>query len=264
MKLILLLLLTILLFITLLEKRNVAALNPTGRIIGGQAAYVGQFKFAAAIEVTTKTSKYFCGGSLIHHQWILTAGQCVHDGILFTIHLGSITLEGSDSARLTLATSEYVLHPEYNPNTLENDVGLIQLRRPVSFTAYVQPIATIADLEDYTDLVIIGWGQTSDSQAALSNVLNFVNVTSVSNLECKAVYGNQINDDMVCVAGQYNEGTCIGDSGGALVHYAPNSRRHVGIASFISSNGCESLDPSGFARTYSYKEWIKNVTGLSL
>jgi hypothetical protein len=47
------------------------------------------------------------------------------------------------------------------------------------------------------------------AQAALSNVLNFVNVTSVSNLECKAVYGNQINDDMVCVAGQYNEGTCI-------------------------------------------------------
>jgi hypothetical protein len=55
-------------------------------------------------------------------------------GILFTVHLGSITLEGPDSYRLTSATSEYVLHPEYNPNTLENDVGLIQLRIPVSYT----------------------------------------------------------------------------------------------------------------------------------
>jgi hypothetical protein len=46
------------------------------------------------------------------------------------------------------------------------------------------------------------------AEPALSNVLNYVDVVAVSNAECKAVYGNQIGDNMVCVAGEYNEGTC--------------------------------------------------------
>jgi hypothetical protein len=34
----------------------------------------------------------------------------------------------------------------------------------------------------------------------------------------------------------------------------------VGISSFVSGNGCESSDPSGFTRTYPYNDWIKNIT----
>ena len=54
---------------------------------------------------------------------------------LFTIQLGSNTLTEDDPNRVTVATSEYALHPEFNPTTLENDVGLIKLRLPVEFTS---------------------------------------------------------------------------------------------------------------------------------
>lgn len=37
----------------------------------------GQFPFAAAITISTSTGRYFCGGTLINSQWIVTAGQCV-------------------------------------------------------------------------------------------------------------------------------------------------------------------------------------------
>jgi hypothetical protein len=33
----------------------------------------------------------------------------------------------------------------------------------------------------------------------------------------------------------------------------------VGVASFVSGNGCESLDPSGFSRAYSYMPWLNQV-----
>jgi hypothetical protein len=36
----------------------------------------------------------------------------------------------------------------------------------------------------------------------------------------------------------------------------------VGIASFLSGNGCESTDPSGYIRTDPYRDWIKSVAGL--
>ena len=54
---------------------------------------------------------------------------------LFTIQIGSNKLTEDDTNRVIVATSEYVIHPEFNPTTLENDVGLIKLRIPVEFTS---------------------------------------------------------------------------------------------------------------------------------
>ncbi|KAJ3656381.1 hypothetical protein Zmor_015463 [Zophobas morio] len=49
---------------------------------------------------------------------------------------------------------------------------------------------------------------------------------------------------MVCFEGNYNEGTCFGDSGSPITQYI--SRGYViahAISSFFSANGCESTDP---------------------
>jgi secreted trypsin-like serine protease len=113
--------------------------------------------------------------------------------------------------------------------------------------------------------------------AGLVDDLNYVFLVTLSNEECRLAFGNQVDDNMVCVEGNYNEGTCRvslkvtsvqflplgfqGDLGSPLIQYGISSiTYHVGISSFISSNGCESTDPSGFTRTAPYVEWITNVT----
>jgi secreted trypsin-like serine protease len=109
--------------------------KPDGvRIIGGQEATASRFPYAAAIYKSTPSGNYFCTGSFMNYQWILTAGQCVDGATLFTILLGTHKLSGDDSTVLKLATETYFLHPEYNPDTLENDIGLIKLRMPVTIT----------------------------------------------------------------------------------------------------------------------------------
>jgi secreted trypsin-like serine protease len=235
------------------------------RIIGGETARSGQFPFSAAIYIRTEDGSYFCGGALISNQWVLTAGQCVNGAISFTIHLGSNHLEQNDPNKIIVATSDYELHPDFNPDTLENDVGLIKLRQPVMYNDYIQRVLLAYDYtSDYTVVTGIGWGQTSDSVSGLSEELQYVTLSAIPNEECVAVYGNQISDHMVCVAGDYNEGTCSGDSGSPLLDNDPVSRslRHVGIASFISGNGCENTDPSGYTKTYSFRDWIRNITNL--
>jgi secreted trypsin-like serine protease len=234
------------------------------RIIGGQAANAGQFAYAAAITVQTGNGRFSCGGTLLNQEWILTAGQCVDEAVLFTIQLGSNTLEGDDPYRVKVASSEYVVHPDYNPLTLENDIGLIKLRMPVEYSQYLSQIGLLGATYNVTvrSLVAIGWGQTSGEDSGLSNDLMWVNVVPLSNEECKIFYGNQISDNNICVEGNYNEGTCYGDTGSALIQDIGKYKIHTGIASFISGNGCASTDPSGYTRTFPYRDWIRNYTGV--
>ncbi|XP_063913451.1 brachyurin-like [Zophobas morio] len=234
-----------------------------GRIIGGNEANAGQFPFAAAIYKQTSTGTYFCAGALINSQWIATAGQCVADAVIFTVRVGSNSLNANDPNALRLATDTYFLHPDYNPDTLEHDVGLIKLRLPITFTDYIKAVSVISttNLPDGTSVATLGWGQTSDEEAGLVDGLNYVFLVTLSNEECRLAFGNQITDNMVCVDGNYNEGTCRGDLGSPLIQYGGSSLTYlVGLSSWISGNGCESTDPSGFTRIYAYVSWINNVT----
>ncbi|KAJ3656351.1 hypothetical protein Zmor_015435 [Zophobas morio] len=134
---------------------------------------------------------------------------------------------------------------------------------PIEFTDYIRRLLPLAlhELPAKPDLRSIGWGQTSDSNSSLSEDLQVVRVASVTNNESKIVYGNQITDKMGCVVGNYNEGACHGGIGSPLLDaYSRYTAIHVGFASFVSSNGCESTDPSGYTRIYGYVNWITEVT----
>jgi hypothetical protein len=61
---------------------------------------------------------------------------------------------------------------------------------------------------DLIDMWTVGWGQASDQDSELQNELQWVEVARLTNEECKIFYGNQINDNTLCVEGNYNEGTC--------------------------------------------------------
>ncbi|KAJ3632580.1 hypothetical protein MTP99_009580 [Tenebrio molitor] len=233
-----------------------------GRIVGGEVANAGQFPFAAAIYIATADSTYFCGGALINMQWILTAGQCVDGALLFTIRLGNNKLSTNDDNMLLLSTETYFLHPDYDPVTLSNDIGLIRLRMQINFTEYIWSTTILKNghIPDGSSVLTVGWGQTSDEVAGLSDDLRYANLVTLSHEECLAAFGTQVNEQMLCVAGNYNEGTCRGDLGSPLIEYLGPMVYHIGVSSFISSNGCESSDPSGFTRTYSYFDWIYNTT----
>ena len=91
---------------------------------------------------------------------------------------------------------------------------------------YIQPIERlpVSEVPDYVSASVFGWGQISDGRfystylkytmfkfsedAGLSNALQWVRVVTVTNAECSLTYGSQITVTMVCVEGNYNEGSC--------------------------------------------------------
>jgi len=88
----------------------------------------------------------------------------------------------------------------------------------------------------------------------------------IENPICNSVYGI-IYDGIMCIDSSDGKGVCNGDSGGSLNMRqagAENKWTQVGVASFVSSNGCESGDPHGFTRVAYFGQWIESETGLKM
>lgn len=104
--------------------------------------------------------------------------------------------------------------------------------------------------------------------------LSYANLSIISLEECRVTYGTQVADNMVCAVGNQPADSCTvrfffyyklvkcifqGDNGSPLIFPVAKAYAFIGTASFISGNGCESLDPLGYTRTDPYWKWIVQI-----
>jgi secreted trypsin-like serine protease len=76
-------------------------------------------------------SHFVCSSSIISEEWILTAAQCI-DGVgIVTVLAGIVDLNASGAVA---QSSDLILHKDYDPENVLNDIGLVQLRTPLTFT----------------------------------------------------------------------------------------------------------------------------------
>ncbi|CAB3370547.1 Hypothetical predicted protein [Cloeon dipterum] len=235
------------------------------RIVGGTYADNGQFPWQVGMYLD---GSGFCGGSLISDTVVLTAGHCVDGTRTFTVHVGSVDIDLTTEPAQIISASTKVLHEYYAAQNLLNDIGLVLLDAPVQ-GANIQPIRLPgrSQIEETFEGVIgtaSGWGRVSDDDSRLSQYLNFVNLTVISNVDCEAIYGAAVNDAKLCVSTRGGlAGTCFGDSGGPLVIYEPDGiATEIGITSFVADEGCQTGLPAGFTRISLYLDWISQNAGV--
>ncbi|EFX79603.1 chymotrypsin-like protein [Daphnia pulex] len=235
------------------------------RIVGGTEAVPNSLPWQVALFID---DKYFCGGSLISNEWVMTAAHCADGAVFFNILLGShnVRLAAADEpTRVEVTSFDYTVHPDWASLRIRNDVALIKLPAPIEFTPEIQPICMAPSTEpDHVGDILhnSGWGKPSDAAAGISPTLNEVYMPCMSNDECAAYFGNTIQPGNICTDTTGGHSACNGDSGGPLSYINGGVYNQVGIVSFGSSAGCEVGYPAAYTRVSYYADWISSVTGL--
>jgi len=112
-------------------------------IVGGEDADIQDYPYQVALLSTGGWA--YCGASIINEYWILTAAHCVQGESASNteVRMGSDNsyAQGGD----TYDSAEIISHPDYNSNSMNNDIALIKLEDPISFNNSTQPVVLMCD-----------------------------------------------------------------------------------------------------------------------
>ncbi|CAL8364258.1 unnamed protein product [Lota lota] len=197
---------------------GVSETGTSTRIVGGTPAVSGAWPW----QVSLQYKQHFCGGTIISKDWILTAAHCFpepSDPSTLSVYYGGILL----SQMFTRASVQRIIvHEDYNTDTDANDVALLRLRSPLTFTQDVRPACLPnvgVNLNPERQAWTTGWG-TLRSDGPSPNNLMQAEVTIYSRDRCNQpeILNQRVTETMIC-AGKLAGGvdSCQGDSGGPLV-----------------------------------------------
>ncbi|XP_056450806.1 transmembrane protease serine 2-like [Gadus chalcogrammus] len=200
---------------------GVSEMDPSTRIVGGTPADWNAWPWQVSLQYY---GPHFCGGTIIGQYWILTAAHCFqserpsHTSIL-RVYYGGVRLSWMFSSA---SVRRIIVHEDYNIEPQANDVALLRLRRPLTFTQDVRPACLPnvgVNLNPERNAWTTGWGTLSSGGVSPDELMQ-AEVTIYSRDRCnqRHILDQQVTETMIC-AGKLAGGvdSCQGDSGGPLV-----------------------------------------------
>jgi len=239
--------------------------NSGTRIVGGTNALKNEFPWRIGMK-NSLNGGIFCGGSLISPNYVMTAAHCtagIAAGATVYVTVGDHDVSTStETASLNVKVVEIKQHKAYNSKNFDNDISLLRLETPVTFSNNIMPVCLpfnyVSTSWEGQMIMAGGWG-TLTQGGKQPTILQKVELPFMNTAQCRQYYGTSITDNMICT---YKPGqdTCQGDSGGSIEGRTPNSfYTAIGVVSWGA--GCaQENGPGVYAKVTNYLTWIKDNT----
>ncbi|XP_050666958.1 trypsin-1-like isoform X2 [Leptidea sinapis] len=207
--------------------------NQENRIVGGFPAGLNQYPWMVRL---VYDGQFHCGGSLVTKDYVLTAAHCVRKlkrskiRVILGDHDQTLTTE---STAIMRAVTAIVRHRSFDADSYNNDIALLKLRKPVTFSKIIKPICLPpSNIEPAgKEGIVVGWGRTSEGGQLPAIVQE------------------------LC-AGRAKTDSCQGDSGGPLLIQQGDRFQVVGIVSWGVGCGRPGY-PGVYTRITRYLPWLK-------
>jgi len=250
-------------------------------VVGGKEVEENSYPWMAALGSRTKESvdggiRWFCGGSLISSQMVLTAAHCVEqpgsEFSLDVVRLGAHNLGESDFENVDdYVPKEVIIHPQYKNNESfpEHDIAIIVLQTEAGGVRMRNEVSPVClppqdkEVPPGAPVLVAGWGATTEG-GVFADRLQEVTVNVTDQLKCQDLYrklvGAEIGQDILCAGlDEGGKDACQGDSGGPLVAVQGDGKYQlVGVVS--AGIGCARRNVPGlYAKVSHHMGWVEGV-----
>uniref|UniRef100_A0A452U7F7 trypsin n=1 Tax=Ursus maritimus TaxID=29073 RepID=A0A452U7F7_URSMA len=237
-------------FLALLGATVAFPIDDDDKIVGGYTCQRNSVPY----QVSLNSGYHFCGGSLINSQWVVSAAHCYKSRI--QVRLGEYNIAVSEGGEQFINSAKVIRHPNYNSNTIDNDIMLIKLSSPATLNSRVTAISLPTSCAAAgTQCLISGWGNTQSTGEYYPDVLQCLQAPILSDSSCRNAYPGRITSNMICLGYlQGGKDSCQGDSGGPVVCNGVLQ----GIVSWGA--GCaQKGKPGVYTKVCNYVSWIQQT-----
>jgi len=153
-------------------------------------------RMVALLSKQMNPPQYFCGGSLISANKVLTAAHCLWNknqpkmlASEVIVKLGAHNLSDPYETNTFIATpAEIMIHDDWNATSgrFNDDIAMITLESQVAFSNYIKPIciANIRAVREAVTGVAIGWGKSDDDSRTYESIPRKAELPITANEEC--------------------------------------------------------------------------------